>query len=186
MFCCLAELGVPLLAEAADEGLFEEFVGADSFGAPENFGAFAYLPTVEVHGGEAFIFLESDGVEMAGGGLEEGYLPFAVSLLQGAEAFAAGGVGGEDAVAPVDKRGDKVSLFVVISRSLLLHNFLRCRGEEWVDLRHQFAEAFVFLVGEGCAGIPLDAACAEAFVKVADEEAFYEVERYEGVFYLKH
>lgn len=57
-----AELGIPLFAEAADEGLFEEFVGANAFRASERFCAFADLPAVEIDGGEAGVFFESDGI----------------------------------------------------------------------------------------------------------------------------
>lgn len=83
-------------------------------------------------------------------------------LLQGAKAFAAGSVGGEDAVASFYKGGDQVAVFVVICRSLLFYDFLGCGIEEGINLGHQFTEAFVFFIGQGGAGITFDAAGTEA------------------------
>ena len=83
-------------------------------------------------------------------------------LLQGAKAFAARSVRGEDAVASFYKGGDQVAVFIVICGSLLFNDFLGCGIEEWINLGHQFAEAFVFFIGEGGTGITFDAAGTEA------------------------
>lgn len=57
-----AQFVVPFFAEACRERLFQESVGADAEPSSESFGAFAYLPAVEIDGSESVILLETDGV----------------------------------------------------------------------------------------------------------------------------
>ena len=53
---------VPLLSETCNQGLFQKDIGSDAEFASQNFGAFAYFPTMEVHGNEAVIFFDTHRV----------------------------------------------------------------------------------------------------------------------------
>lgn len=111
-------------------------------------------------------------------------LPFKPGFLYGAQAFPTFGITGENAVTAVDDRGHEVPLAVIIARSLLFGHLSGCRGhqrDEFVDSGIEFLE---LLVGEGGAGVPLDAACSETAVEVTYEEAFDEIEADKSVAYL--
>ena len=64
-----AELVVPRLAEAADEGFAQELVEADAALCAEADGILADVPTMVVEAGEGAQLLLADGVEVAADGL---------------------------------------------------------------------------------------------------------------------
>ena len=76
-----AEFVVPLIAETAAQGPFEELVHADAFASAQDFGAFAYLPAVIVYGGEAVVFFQSHRIEVARYGLVEVHAALAVGFF---------------------------------------------------------------------------------------------------------
>ena len=100
------------MAEASDERLFQELIGAEAEAPAFHFGGLADFPAVVVDGGEVADLSQAHGVEVARLGLEERGAAFAAGFLESADARAVGAVAREGAVGAVDDGGDQVAFLV--------------------------------------------------------------------------
>ena len=108
------ELGIPILAEAADEGLLQELVDGKVLLLAFEDSHLAHVPTIIVEGTVGTILAYADRVEVARYGLIEGYAPLAIGALDGAVAAATLVVAGEHAVLAIDNGGHKLATGVVV------------------------------------------------------------------------
>lgn len=176
------EFVIPFLAESAGQRAFEEFECAYPFCASHDFGALADFPAMIVYGGESVVFFQADGVEGAADGFEEVFFAGSHCLFEGAEAYAVGVEGGEDAVGAVHELRDEVAFLVDVADTLFERRSGGFFREIWDDAREELPQAFGLFREEGRAGVAFDAAFAEAVVEIAVEEIFYEVEGYDCIF----
>ena len=107
-----------------------------------------------------------------------------MGAFDGTLAHAAGRIACVDAVASIHDLCHKVTVRIEIACTRLGYAFAG-RGEEFIlERRQQTVYLITLLLGEGCAGIPLDAAFAEACVNIAAKELFRKIKRNECVLYL--
>lgn len=141
---------------------------------------------MEIYGSKAGILLAFGGIEMAGNGFEGRKFSLTRSLFEGAETYAARGIGCENTVFAADNLSDKFPFGVDVGSAFLGNCALCGRGKEGEDFTEVLSDGLVFGGREGSARIAVDAALAETFLQVAAEKAFYEVEGNYGVADLKH
>ena len=114
------QLGIPIFAEAADEGFLEELVDGEVFFLALEHSHFAYVPAVVVEGTVGTILAHTDGVEVAGNGLHERSFSCSPRLFQCAITNAVFVVASEYAVFSIDNRGHVVAIDVLVRDALLV------------------------------------------------------------------
>ena len=170
------ELGIPVLAEAADEGFLEELVDGEVLLLSLEHSHLAHVPAVVVEGTVGAILAYADRVEVARYGFVEGDTPLAVGALDGAVAAATLVVAGEHAVLAIDDGGHEFATGVVVGDALTLDD-LAGLGQQFVPyLGQQGLDLFYLVGGDGCARVALDAAGTIATLKVAQKLLFEYVE----------
>lgn len=174
----VAQLLIPGLAEATDEGLLEKLVDRQvELAAPlASLAADVPLVVVEGHGaiGETLL---ADGVKGATDGLAELGAAGAIGFLQGTEADGLLAldtsrktfVTGEHTVFAVDDAGHEVALLVGVGHALAVDDGLGRGTQVAPDGVEGVFDVCHFVEADGRAGIALDAAGATAGIKVATE-----------------
>lgn len=176
--CGVVEFLIPLGAETTGKRLFEEFIGWQTVLAAEYFGAFAYIPAVQVHCRESRVFGDSYRIQVARYGFHEVYASLAIGFLYGALAHAALAEAGECALGTVDQCGDQIAFLVNVGHTVFFECATARRGEV-IENRRQYFFKFLFFFGSyRSSGIALYAAFAQTFVEVAQKFSFQEVETY--------
>ena len=108
------QLGIPIFAEAADEGLLQELIDGEVLLLTFEYGHLAYVPSVVVERFVRTIVAHTDGIEVTRDGLIEGYTSLAVGAFDGAVAAATLIIAGKYAVLAIDDRGDQFACRVVV------------------------------------------------------------------------
>ena len=170
------QLGIPVFAEAADEGFFQELIDREVFFLSFEDGHLAYVPTVVVEGTVGAVLAYANGIEVARYGLVERHAALSVGALDGAVAAFTLVVAGEHAVLAIDDGGHEFATGVVVGDALTLDD-LAGLGQQLVPyLGQQGLDLFHLVGGDGCARIALDAAGTVATLKVAQKLLFEYVE----------
>ena len=150
------------------------------------YGTAADVPAVIVDSGEFAVFVDADGVEVAGDGFDEVGLAVAVGLLDGAEGGAVGSPCHVGTFAVVDERGAGFGGVVEGGDALFSDGLQSFGGHVGLHLGQDALEDGYFLFEKGCAIVAFDAALSFALGKVAAEAAFGYVVGDDAFFYYQH
>ena len=150
------------------------------------YGTAADVPAMIVDSGEFAVFVDADGVEVAGDGFDKVGLTVAVCLLDGAEGGAVGSPCHVDTFAVVDERGAGLG-GVVEGGDALFGDGLQTFGcHVGLHLGQDALEDGYFLFEKGCAIVAFDATLSFALGEVAAEAAFGYVVGDDAFFYYQH
>lgn len=169
------EVGVPGLAEAADEGFFEVFVERDATCVAAFHGTAADVPLMVVDGCELAEDVHADGVEVAGDGLLPVYLSVSKGLFYGTVCSAVLAPGHVGAFAVVDEGGAGLGGVVEGRDAFSVHHVESFGGHVWFHLGEYFLKDGDLLFEERGAAVALDAAGSFALGEVAGEAFIDEV-----------
>lgn len=175
------ELGIPRLAEAADEGFAQKLIEADALTAAVFDGIAADVPPMIIkpdermgnvrgvggrNGTEQFL---ADGIEVATDGPGTQEAPLRAT---------------ESAVAVIDNAGDEFALGVGIRHSRAVDGRLRRSGEAWPEGIQLFLDVGYLVHCDGCPRVALLAASAAAAGYVAGKIFGKDVGREQDIAYL--
>ena len=170
------KLGIPVFAEATDEGLLQKLIDGEILLLPFEHRHLTHVPAVVVESAVGAILAYADGVEVTRYGLVEGNATLAICTLDGAVTTTTLIVAGEHAVLAIDDGGHEFTAGVVIRDTLALYD-LACLGQQLIPyLGQQGLDLFHLVGGDGCARIAFDAAGTIATLKVAQKLLFEYVE----------
>ena len=149
-------------------------------------GTVAYIPPMVFDGSEGWEAVQAYRIEVAGDRFVEAYLSFFECPFYHAVAPPLRVGSREDTVFAVDNLRYQFTFAVVVGYTFVCHH-VTCGGRHHGQ---QHVEVLLYLLGflwfERCSGIAFDTATAFALLQVATELLLDDVERNQGVLYLKH
>ena len=163
------KLVVPLLTEAFDERLLQEFVDADALALALDHGMAAHIPFVEVYRDKVAHLSETCRIEVARNGFTPMEASFVECFLYETKSATFAVAGGKDAVLAVDNGGYKITVGVVVDDALLLDNSDRLAAHLLFYHRKSLFELFYLIESYRSSCLALHTANSFAVGRVAAE-----------------
>ena len=164
IFLCLKFLGyrkkfvVPLLSEALDKRLLQEYVYADTLATALYHCVTTDVPLVEIDRYKVAHLAQTSRVEIATNGLAPVETSFVESLLYEAEGATFAVACGKDTIFTVDDRGYKVTIGVAVNNTLFGNYGTRLACHFTLDKRESLFEFLDLVECHGSSCVALDTA----------------------------